>query len=126
MPRNARVSRQQQAFEALLDEDFQDGEPGTARSTTTGQRRNGKGASRRERADGGFRLRCDAEQQRQTDEHKADLEHLLELYGDRYEPSAVSYNRRLHNTAASDKFTGCCAAILKSIIMLLLLGVGLR
>ena len=85
MPRNARVSRQQQAFEALLDEDFQDGEPGTARSTTTGQRRNGKGASRRERADGGFRFRCDAERQRQVDEHKADLEHLLELYGDRYD-----------------------------------------
>ena len=79
MPRGANASRQQQAFEALLDEDFQDAAAPARPARPAPRRRGGRGGARRQASGGGggFQLRCDAERQSAiADERAADLERL--------------------------------------------------
>ena len=79
MPRGANASRQQQAFEALLDEDFQDAAAPARPARPAPRRRGGRGGARRQASGGGggFQLRCDAERQSaRADERAADLERL--------------------------------------------------
>jgi hypothetical protein len=79
MPRGANASRQQQAFEALLDEDFQDDAAPARPARPAPRRRGSRGGARRQASGGGggFRLRCDVERQSAlADERAADLERL--------------------------------------------------